>query len=82
MSKESEELELFEVHHMKTFFFEEALVALEMLASAFKLGRKSRIIINYDPGNKETTIQLFKAKSNDQIEQERHLRELTDYPKK
>lgn len=49
----------FTTHHMKTFGFEEAIAALKILSSLMVWGRKSRIIIDYDPAAIDTKISVF-----------------------
>lgn len=52
---------LYKEIHMNTGDFERGLVALQQLTIPLKLGKKTRVVIDYDPQEPSVTFQYFKV---------------------
>ena len=58
------EMEKFAEHHIKTFGFEEVCYGLSSLVNAIPLGRKCRVVFDYDPTARDATVTTFIDKSD------------------
>lgn len=56
-----EKTTLYKEIHMNTDAFERGLVALQQLSIPLKLGKKTRVVIDYDPQKPSVTFQYFKV---------------------
>jgi len=46
--------------HMNTVNFEKCFIAMQQMAESLKLGKKMRIIIDYDPQKERAEFRYFK----------------------
>ena len=69
-------------YHIKTYGFEEVIVGMTHMLQLVKLGRKCRIVCDYDPTKKNVTIETYLDKSDDQIAQEKEIQEILQNSKR
>ena len=47
--------------HIRTEDFEKGFIAMQQLATPFKLNEKMRVVIDYDPQKASTTARYFRV---------------------